>query len=88
MALKETAVDAMKLARTIASDIKLYNSDAIIEALEKDNVWEVLEADIVEGQKNYRSRVAPKILAETNFFERALVDIVLMPHGNRKSPIW
>jgi len=79
---------AARLARAIASDISLYNEAAIIRGITADNLFEALTDELQEGRDLYKSRVAPELEATTNYFERAVVDIVLGSHGGIASSIW
>ena len=79
---------ATRLARAIASDLSLYNEEKIIEGIEGDNIFEVLADEIEEGRELYRSRVSPELYDTTNFYDRAIVDIVVKSKGHIKSKIW
>ena len=79
---------AVRLARAIASDLSLYNEDKIIEGIENDNIFEVLGDEIEEGRELYRSRVSPDLYASSNYYDRAIVDIVVKSKGHIKSKIW
>jgi len=78
----------MRLARAIASDISLYNEAKIIQGLEQDTLFDVLKDEIEEGRELFKSRVSSEIFTRTNFFDRAIVDIVIKPKGHVKSKIW
>jgi hypothetical protein len=84
----EEKVKAMRLARAIASDISLYNDKVIVKGIEQDNLFDVLKDQIQEGRDLYKSRVSQEIYTTTNFFDRALVDIVLKSRAHVKSKIW
>jgi spore germination protein GerM len=84
----EERVKAMRLARAIASDISLYNEQKIIKGIEQDNLFEVLKDELQEGRELYKSRVSQEVFTTTNFFDRAVVDIVLRSKGHVKSKIW
>ena len=84
----EEKIKAMRLARAIASDISLYNEQKIIKGIEQDNLFEVLKDELEEGRELYKSRVSTEIFQTTNFFERAIVDIVLRSKAHVKSKIW
>ena len=88
MALIEKPEAARRLARAIASDISLYNEDKIIEGIQQDTLFDILEEEIQEGYELYHSRVAPDLLETTNYFERALVDILIRGKGHVQSNIW
>jgi hypothetical protein len=87
-ALIDTPEAANRLARAIASDLSLYNEAKIKEGIENDTLFSVLQEEIAEGRAHYESRVDPKILGSTNFFDRALVDVILARKGHIKSKIW
>jgi hypothetical protein len=84
----EEKMKAMRLARAIASDISLYNEQKIIKGIEQDNLFDVLRDEIEEGRELYKSRVSSEVFQATNFFDRAIVDIVVRPKGHIKSRIW
>jgi hypothetical protein len=79
---------AMRLARAIASDISLYNERKIVQGIEQDNLFEVLKDEIEEGRELFKSRVSPEIFERTNYFDRAIIDVVIKPKGHVKSKIW
>ena len=85
---EEEKVKAMRLARAIASDISLYNEQKIIRGIEQDNLFEVLKDEIQEGRELYKSRVSQELYTTTNFFDRAIVDIVIRSKAHVKSKIW
>ena len=78
----------MRLARAIASDISLYNEKKIVQGIEQDNLFEVLKDEIEEGRELFKSRVSSEIFEKTNFFDRAIIDVVMKPKGHVKSKIW
>ena len=88
MALITAPRKAVRLARAIASDISLYNEERIEEAIANDTFFESLADELEEGRELYKSRVEPELYASTNFFERALVDVILLSKGHIKSKIW
>ncbi len=88
MALIDTPEAAMRLARAIASDISLYNEKKIIQGIQQDTLFEILEPEISEGKNLYKSRVAPELLESTNFYYRAIVDIIVKSKAHIKSEIW
>jgi hypothetical protein len=85
---EEERSKAIRLARAIASDISLYNEQKIIKGIEQDNLFDVLKDEIDEGRELYKSRVSGEILKSTNFFERAIVDIVVRSKAHVRSRIW
>jgi hypothetical protein len=86
--LIDTPERAVRLARTIASDISLYNEAKIVRGLTDDKLFTELRDELEEGRELYRTRVAPELYERTNFFDRAVVDIILKSKGHVKSKIW
>jgi len=84
----DTPERAIRLARTIASDISLYNEEKILRGLTEDKLFTELRDEIEEGRELYRTRVAGDLYDRTNFFDRAVVDIILKSKGHVKSKIW
>ncbi|MBI5546788.1 MAG: hypothetical protein HY901_23135 [Deltaproteobacteria bacterium] len=84
----EEKAKAIRLARTIASDISLYNEAKIIQGIEQDTFFEALQGEIEEGRELYKSRVTPELYTTTNYFDRAIVDVILARKGRIKSKIW
>lgn len=87
MALIETEEAARRLARAIASDLSLYNEEKIVRGIAHDSLFEELEEEIEEGRALYKSRVSEN-LYQHNFYDRALVDILVRSKGHIKSEIW
>ncbi len=84
----DTPERAKRLARTIVSDIALYNRELIKKGIENDNLFDVLAEDLDKGKKLYDSRVAPEVRQRSNFFNQAIVDILIKQYGNIASRIW
>lgn len=87
MPLIETEEAARRLARAIASDLSLYNEEKIVQGILNDDLFSVLAEEIEEGRALYKSRVSPE-LYQKNFYDRALVDILVKSKGHIKSKIW
>lgn len=87
MPLIETEEAARRLARAIASDLSLYNEEKIVRGIENDNLFQELSEEIEEGRALYKSRVAPP-LYQRNFYDRALVDILVRSKAHIKSKLW
>ena len=85
---EEERMKAMRLARAIASDISLYNEQKIVRGIEGDSLFETLKDEIAEGRELFKSRVSQEIFTKTNFFDRAVVDVIIKPKGHVKSKIW
>lgn len=87
MRVIETEEAARRLARAIASDLSLYNEDKILEGLQADNLYEVLEEEIEEGRQLFHSRVTPDLF-EKNFYDRAIIDLLIKSKGHIKCKLW
>ncbi len=88
MATDEEKKKANRLARAIASDISLYNEEKIVKGIEADNFFEALEAELEEGRDLYRSRVSPDLFRTSNYYDRAVVDIIVRSRGHIRSKLW
>jgi hypothetical protein len=87
MPLIETEEAARRLARAIASDLSLYNEEKIVRGIESDSLFDELAEEIEEGRALFKSRVSPE-LYKKNYYDRALVDILVKSKGHIKSKIW
>jgi hypothetical protein len=88
MALINDPEAAARLARTIVSDIALYNREKISTGIKNDNIFELLEKELKEGLDLYRSKVDPDLDRKNNFYNRAIVDILIKRYGAVDSQIW
>lgn len=79
---------AGRLARTIISDIALYNREKVLDGIKHDNIFELLEKELKEGLDLYRSRLAPETDRKNSIYNRAIVDILIKRSGNIESEIW
>jgi hypothetical protein len=80
--------EARRLARTILSDIVLYNQDKLKKGIEEDTLFEVLTEELDEGKRYYETMVDEDIRNATNFFNEAVVDVLLQQGGKIRSDIW
>jgi len=87
MRVIETEEAARRLARAIASDLSLYNEDKIVEGLQADNLYDLLDQEIEEGRDLFSSRVTPKLF-EMNFYDRAIIDLLIKSKGHIKCKLW
>jgi hypothetical protein len=87
MALIETEEAARRLARAIASDLSLYNEDKIVEGIQQDTLFTVLSEELEEGRALFKSRVSPELFAK-NFYDRAVIDILVRSKGHIQSKMW
>ncbi len=88
MTLINNSEAAARLARTIVGDIALYNKDKVANGIKNDNIFELLEAELKEGLDLYRSKVDPELDRKNNFFNKAIVDILIKQYGTIESQIW
>ncbi|MFQ5736391.1 MAG: hypothetical protein ACE5GY_05960 [Thermodesulfobacteriota bacterium] len=88
MTLINSQEAAARLARTIISDIALYNEDKILKGIKNDNIFDLLEKELDEGLALYRSRVEPSMDSKNKFYNKAIVDILIKRNGDIESAIW
>ena len=79
---------AKRLARLIISDIVMYNQEKIIEGIKNDTLFDLLQEEIEVGRKYYERNVDPGMSRQVNYFNQALVDILVKGKGNIPSKIW
>ncbi len=87
MALIDNEKDARRLARAIASELSLYNEEKVLAGIEQDNLFLVMADEIEEGRVHYKSRVCVAF-QEGNFYERALVDVLVRLNAHVPSKLW
>jgi hypothetical protein len=79
---------ARRLARTIVSDITLYNKEEIRRGIQNDTLFDDLAGEIERGRKLYASRVSMDLQKRTKFYEQAIVDVLVKQSGSIESDIW
>jgi len=79
---------ARRLARLIVSDLILYNQEKIVEGIRNDTLFELLEPELREARAYYEKSVEPEVRAETDYFNQAVVDILVKGRGSVESKIW
>ncbi|MFQ5882113.1 MAG: hypothetical protein ACE5I9_06540 [Candidatus Methylomirabilales bacterium] len=79
---------AKRLARLIVSDIILYNQAKIDEGIKNDTLFELLADDIEVARRYYEKNVDPAVAGEANYFNLALVDILVKGRQGTPSKIW
>lgn len=79
---------AKRLARLIVGDIVLYHKDKIAEGIKNDTLFQVLEQELEEGRKYYEKNVDATVAAQADYFNLAVVDILVKGRGDVKSKIW
>lgn len=88
MPLIETPEQANRLARAICSDVSLYNEEKVVRGIVEDSFFDTMREELEEGRELYRSRVTPELYAKSNFYDRAIVDVILRSKRHVKSKIW
>ncbi len=88
MALIEDCNAARRLARAIVSDVALYNQEKVREGIKNDNLFEVMAEELEEGREHYKSRVSPEIAEKYNFYDLAIVDVLVKQSGKIECGIW
>lgn len=79
---------AKRLARTIITDIVLYNQNKVQEGIKNDNIFELLEEEIELGRKLFEEKVDTSVIP-IKVFNTILVDIMIAKHGSTiESDIW
>ena len=79
---------AKRLARLIVGDIVLYNQEKINDGIKNDTLFQVLEQELKEGRKYYEKNVDPTVAAQADYFNLAVVDVLVKGRGNVESKIW
>jgi spore germination protein GerM len=79
---------AKRLARAIVSDIALYNKEKVEKSIKEDNIFDALKSELDEGEELYISRVDSELVKETNFYNIAIVDVMIKGCGSIESEIW
>ena len=67
---------AKRLARTIISDIYLYNRAKADESIRNNNFYFVFTAEIKEGLKLYENRISQEVRAQGDFFREAIENFI------------
>jgi hypothetical protein len=87
MSLIDNPEHARRLARAIISDVAIYNRDKVEQGIRSDTIFDVLEQELEEGRQHFLSRVSP-VLASSNIFDLAIVDVLIKRAGRIESSIW
>jgi len=73
---RESRDEARRFARLLASEIKLYNEDAILEGRERGAFSARLRDDIDRGRRLYEERVPPEVRAGADYYHEELRDVL------------
>lgn len=79
---------ARRTARVVAGDMSLYHEEKVLKGVREDDLFERLATEIAEGREHYESKVSAEIARDENYFELALVDVLVLNKGHVKSEIW
>jgi len=85
---EDEKIRAMRRARHVISDIVAYNQPKIVKGIEQDNLFELLRDELNEGRDHYKNAVSAEIYKSTNYFDRAIVDVMVKPMGRILSNMW
>lgn len=72
----ERVVKARRLARTVFSDIALYNPEKVSDAIRTGTFAHLFENEIKEGLKHYNNRVAEDVRKQKDYFQEAMEDFI------------
>ena len=79
---------ARRLARLIVDEILVNNKEKVAEGIRNDSLFEVLEQELPEGRKYYEKNVPPEVATQVDYFNQAVVDILVKGRGDVDSRIW
>lgn len=79
---------ARRLARVLFSDIALYAGEQVRIGLEKDDLFERLDAEIERARGFFFSRVDAGVPERERIFNRALVDVLVASQRHVQTRIW
>jgi len=79
---------AKHLARLIVGAIALYHRDKIAEAIKHDALFDALARELEEGRRYYEKNLDPSAVVGMDYFDQAIVDILVKDQGNVESKIW
>ena len=68
--------EALRFARLLVSEIKLYNSDAVDEGRETSDIYDRLRHDIDRSWEMYQRRAHPSVRSEEDCFDSEVVRIL------------
>jgi hypothetical protein len=72
----------------VVSDIALYNVKKVEEGIRNDTLFDLLKSEIDEGRSYYLSRIDPEVAKNSNYYNQALVDVLVKPTGRIPSKAW
>jgi len=72
----EMVEKARRFAKTVMSDIALYNANIVEDAIRNDTFFDILGEEIREGAKLYNSRVSPEVKATGDYYREAIEEFL------------
>ncbi len=84
----KTPEEARRFARVVISDIAAYNGPKIEKGLREDSLFEELRDELYDAELFYRSRVDKVLCDATNFFNAAVIDLLIKAKRHLDSPLW
>jgi DNA-binding response OmpR family regulator len=72
----EAQENARRLARSIVSDIALYNQERVEEGIRTGRFYELLEGEIAEGRRLFAERVGSTVNAQEDFLQTAFSALI------------
>ena len=79
---------AQRLARAVLSDVMLYNPERVRAGIEADDLFDRLRPELDEARAFFERRVDPEVVAKSNAFDLALVDVLVFRSRRIRSRIW
>ncbi len=64
---------AQRVARTIVSDIKIYNPQKIEQGIAQKNLYDLLKKEFDQGFRTYEDRVDPVVRGESSYLFENIV---------------
>jgi len=87
MTIKDHEV-ARRKARAIVSDILLYHKDKVRQGIKNDNLFDACADEIEEGRAYYQKFVDSDIQKNSNYFDLAIVDVLIKRNADLETHIW
>jgi len=84
----KTPEEARRFARVVISDIAAYNGPKVEKGLREDCLFEELRDALYDGELFYRSRVDKARCDATNFFNMAVIDLLIKAKRHLESSLW
>jgi hypothetical protein len=79
---------AERLARAVISDVMTYHPESVRAGIEADDLFDRLRPELEEARAFFEGRVDPELMARSNAFDLALVDVLVYRSGRVRSRIW